>query len=93
MEVYENKSRRIKTSVLNEALQEMLQKYPPPAHRGKLIKIKYVTQLPTHFPAFAFFCNHPKHVPGSYKNFLENQLRERFNFSGVPLTLYFRDKS
>ncbi len=93
LKVYENRSHRIKTSVLNEALEEMLNKYPPPAHRGKLIKIKYVTQLPTHFPSFAFFCNHPKHVPGSYKNYLENQLRERFDFSGVPLTLYFRDKS
>lgn len=92
MEVYDNRSRRIKTSVLNEALEEMITKYPPPAHRGKLIKIKYVTQLPMHYPSFAFFCNHPNHVTESYKNYLENQLRERFNFKGVPLTLFFRDK-
>lgn len=92
MEVYENRKRRIKTSVLNEALGEMLTKYPPPAHRGKLIKIKYVTQLPLHYPSFVFFCNHPNHVTEGYRNYLENQLRERFNFSGVPLTLFFRDK-
>ncbi len=92
MEVYKNRSQRIKTSELNEVLEEMLTKFPPPAHRGKLIKIKYLTQLPTHFPAFAFFCNYPKHITGAYKNYLENQLRSRYNFSGVPLTLYFRKK-
>ncbi len=92
MEVYKNRTQKIKTSELNEALQEMMTKYPPPAYRGKLIKIKYVTQLPTHYPAFAFFCNHPKHVTGSYKNYLENQLRDRYDFKGVPLTLFFRDK-
>lgn len=92
MEVHKNRTKRIKTSVLNEALHEMMIKYPPPAYRGRLIKIKYVTQLPLHYPAFAFFCNHPKHVTASYKNYLENQLRERFDFKGVPLSLIFKEK-
>ena len=91
-DVYQNKTRRIKTSVLNDALQEMLAKYPPPSHRGKMIKIKYVTQLPTKYPAFAFFCNHPKHVKENYKNYLENQLRSRFDFSGVPIAVIFKEK-
>jgi len=91
-EVYKNKTKRIKTSVLNENLEEMLSKFPPPAHRGRMIKIKYVTQLPTKYPAFAFFCNHPKHVKENYRNYLENQLRERFGFTGVPLSIFFRDK-
>lgn len=92
MDVFKNRTQKIKTSALNDALQEMMIKYPPPAYRGKLIKIKYVTQLPTHYPAFAFFCNHPKHVTESYKNYLENQLRDRYDFKGVPLTLFFREK-
>ena len=90
--VYNNKKRRIKTSTLNDFLQEITAKYPPPSHRGKMIKIKYVTQLPTKYPAFAFFCNHPKHVKESYRNYLENQLRERFEFTGVPLSVIFKDK-
>ncbi len=91
-EVYENRKQKIKTSVLNDALQEMISKFPPPAYRGKMIKIKYVTQLPTHFPSFAFFTNYPKYIQGSYKNYLENQLRQRFNFSGVPISIFFRSK-
>lgn len=91
-EVYTNKTKRIKTSVLNEALEEMLSKYPPPAHRGKMIKIKYVTQLPTKYPAFAFFCNYPKHVKENYRNYLENQLRDRFGFTGVPISVVFKEK-
>ncbi len=91
-EVYVNKTRRIKTSVLNEALQEMLAKFPPPSHRGRIIKIKFVTQLPTKYPAFAFFCNHPKHVKENYRNYLENQLRERYDFTGVPISVFFREK-
>ena len=91
-QVFQNKRQRIKTSVLNDILQEILVKYPPPSHRGKMIKIKYVTQLPTKYPAFAFFTNHPKHIKESYKNYLENQLRERFNFTGVPLTIVFKEK-
>ena len=92
LEVYENRSQKIKTSKLNEVLQEAIERYPPPSHRGRLIKIKYVTQLPTYYPAFAFFCNNPKHVKESYRNYLENQLRKNFNFSGVPIGIYFRKK-
>ena len=91
--VYENRQRKIATSKLNEVMQEAMERNPPPAHRGKFIKIKYVTQLPTYFPAFAFFCNYPKHVKDSYKQYLENQLRETFDLSGVPIAIYFRSKS
>lgn len=91
-EVYQNKTQRIKTSVLNDILQEMIAKYPPPSHRGKMIKIKYVTQLPVKYPAFAFFCNHPNHVKENYRHYLENQLRERFNFTGVPISIVFKEK-
>ena len=91
--VYENRQRKITTSKLNEVMQEAMERNPPPAHRGKFIKIKYVTQLPTYFPAFAFFCNYPKHVKDSYKQYLENQLREHFDLSGVPIAIYFRSKS
>ncbi len=92
MEVSENRQKKITTSVLNEVMQEVIQKTPPPNHRGKVIKIKYITQLPTYFPSFAFFCNAPKHVKESYKNFLENQMREKFNFTGVPINIFFREK-
>jgi GTPase len=92
MAVYANRSRKIKTSELNEFMQEAMERIPPPAHRGKYIKIKYVTQLPTPFPAFAFFCNHPKHVKESYKNYLENTIRGKWEFSGTPIQIYFRDK-
>ena len=92
LEVYENRNRKIKTSQLNEIMQEAIERYPPPVHRGRLVKIKYVTQLPTYYPAFAFFCNNPKHVKENYKNYLENQLRKHFNFSGVPIGVFFRKK-
>ena len=92
LEVYENRSRKISTSKLNEVMLEAIERYGPPAHRGKFIKIKYVTQLPTYFPAFAFFCNHPKHVKENYRNYLENQLRANFNFTGVPIAVFFRKK-
>ncbi len=92
LEVFENRNRKIKTSHLNEVMQEAIERYPPPAHRGKFIKIKYVTQLPTYFPAFAFFCSNPKHIKESYKNYLENQLREHFDFTGVPVSVFFRKK-
>lgn len=90
--VHENRSRKIKTSILNEFLQEAMLKNPPPSHRGRYIKIKYVTQLPTYYPAFAFFCNYPQHVKESYRLFLENQLRANFNFTGVPIGIFFRKK-
>lgn len=92
-EVYENKNRRIKTSVLNEFLDEVTRKTPPPSHRGRMIKLKYVTQLPTKYPAFAFFCNYPKHIKESYRNYLENQLRKKFTFTGVPISIVFKSKS
>ena len=92
MQVHKNRTQKIKTSVLNEVMQEAIEKYPPPAHRGRLIKIKYVTQLPTYFPSFAFFCNHPKHVKESYRHYLENQLRDSFEFTGVPINVHFREK-
>lgn len=92
LEVYENRSRKIKTSELNDIMLEAIERYPPPVHRGRLVKIKYVTQLPTYYPAFAFFCNNPKHVKENYKNFLENQLRKNYNFTGVPIGIFFRKK-
>lgn len=92
LQVHENRTRKIKTSELNEYLLEAIEKFPPPAYRGKYIKIKYVTQLPLYYPAFAFFCNDPKHVRESYKNYLENQLRKRYNFTGVPISIFFRQK-
>ena len=92
IEVYENRSRKIKTSELNEVLLEVMEKQPPPSHRGHFIKIKYITQLPTYYPAFAFFTNHPKHVKDSYRNFLENQIRKHFKFTGAPMSIYFRQK-
>jgi len=92
LEVFENRARKIKTSVLNEAMQKEIERYPPPAHRNRKVSIKYMSQLPTPYPAFVFYCNHPKHVLDSYKQFLENRLREHFTFTGVPLTIFFREK-
>lgn len=92
IEVNTNRTRKIKTSELNDYLQEVMERNPPPAHRGRYIKIKYVTQLPLYYPAFAFFCNHPQHIKESYRNFLENKLRERYDFTGVPISIFFRDK-
>lgn len=92
LEVYENRTQKILTSKLNDTLLPFIERYPPPSHRGLYIKIKYITQLPTHTPSFAFFCNHPKHVKESYKRFLENKLRESFNFTGVPVNIFMRQK-
>lgn len=92
LHVYENRTRRITTSKLNEVMLEAIEQFHPPAHRGHFIKIKYVTQLPTYYPAFAFFCNHPEHVKEPYKNYLENQLRKHFDFTGTPIGIFFREK-
>jgi len=92
LEVYDNRQRKIKTSELNQIMLEAIERTPPPAYRGRFIKIKYVTQLPTYYPAFAFFCNSPKHIKESYRNYLENQLRKNFNFTGVPISVFFRNK-
>jgi GTP-binding protein len=92
LDVHENRSRKIRTSELNEYILDAIDRNPPPSHKGRFAKIKYVTQLPTYFPAFAFFCNNPKYVKESYKGFLENQLRKKYNFTGVPIGIFFRKK-
>lgn len=92
LEVYSNKQRKIPTSQLNEVMLKAIEIHHPPVVRGNPIKIKYVTQLPTHVPSFAFFCNFPDDIKQPYKNYLENQLRENFHFSGVPVRLFFRKK-
>lgn len=92
IEVYKNKSRRIPTSELNEVMLPIIQQTPPPVVKDKVIKIKFITQLPTSFPAFAFFCNLPQYSKDSYKRFLENRIREKWNFSGVPMEIFFRKK-
>jgi len=90
--VYENYSRKIQTSVLNDEMLPEIENYPPPAWKGKYIKIKYLTQLPTRSPSFAFFCNLPQYVKEPYKRFLENKLRSKFDFSGCPVQIYLRQK-
>jgi GTP-binding protein len=92
LEVYDNKQRKVPTSELNETMLKSIAAYQPPVVRGNPIRIKYVTQLPTHVPSFAFFCNYPDDVKQPYKNYLENQLRQHFNFTGVPVRLFFRKK-
>ena len=92
LEVYENKKKKVATSKLNEVMLKAVEQYHPPVVRGNAIKIKYVTQLPTHTPSFAFFCNYPDDVKTPYKNYLENKLRENFDFKGVPVRLFFRKK-
>ncbi|MEI8059675.1 MAG: ribosome biogenesis GTPase Der, partial [Ferruginibacter sp.] len=92
LEVYENRLRKIPTSQLNEVMLKAIEGYHPPVVRGNSIKIKYVTQLPVHTPTFAFFCNYPDDVKAPYKNYLENQLREHFKLTGVPVRLFFRKK-
>ncbi len=90
--VYENKSRRIPTSQLNEVMLKAISSYHPPVVRGNVVKIKYMTQLPTYTPSFAFFCNFPDDIKTPYRNYLENQLRQSFNFKGVPIRIFFRKK-
>lgn len=92
LEVFENKSRHIPTSKLNEILLPEIERYPPPMSRGHSVRIKFITQLPTETPAFAFFANHPDAIKGPYKQFLENKLRSNFNYTGVPVRIFFRKK-
>ncbi|MBR4818124.1 MAG: ribosome biogenesis GTPase Der, partial [Bacteroidales bacterium] len=90
--VADNYRRRIPTAQLNEALLPIIEETPPPSWKGKYIKVKYITQLPTKFPAFAFFCNLPQYIKDPYKRFLENQLRECFDLTGCPVQIYCRQK-
>lgn len=90
--VYDNYSRKIPTARLNEALLPVIEETPPPSIKGKYVKIKYVTQLPTRFPAFAFFCNLPQYIKEPYKRFLENKLRENFELTGCPIQIFCRQK-
>ncbi len=91
-QVNQNRNRKISTSELNEVMLQVIKDNPPPALKGKYVKIKYVTQLPIYTPAFAFFCNLPQYVKDPYKRYLENRMRERFDFTGVPIRIFFRKK-
>ncbi len=92
LEVYENKQRKIPTSKLNDIMLKAIEAYHPPVVRGNPIKIKYITQLPTNVPSFAFFSNFPDDIKEPYRNYLENQLRQNFNFTGIPIRIFFRKK-
>ncbi len=92
IEVFESRKTRIATSKLNEAILPEIESYPPPSVKGKYIKIKYATQLPTPYPTFAFFCNLPQYIKEPYQRFIENRLREQFGFEGVPIQIFFRKK-
>lgn len=92
LHVYENRQRKIKTSELNELMLEIIEQTPPPSVKGRYPKFKYVTQLPTHYPSFAFFVNNPNWVRDTYVQFLENQLRQHYDFKGVPIEIYMRSK-
>jgi GTP-binding protein len=91
-QVNQNRNRKISTSALNEVMLQVVKNNPPPALKGKYVKIKYITQLPIHTPAFAFFCNLPQYVKEPYKRYLENRMREKFEFTGVPIRIFFRKK-
>lgn len=91
-QVYQNRSKKISTSTLNDVMLPIIESYPPPALKGKYVKIKYITQIQGVAPMFAFFCNLPQYVKEPYRRFIENKLRENFNFSGVPIQIFFRQK-
>ncbi|MBP6056138.1 ribosome biogenesis GTPase Der [Aquirufa regiilacus] len=92
LEVYENRSQKISTSKLNDVMLEVIQNYPPPAWKGKYIKIKYCTQVSTPYPTFIFFCNLPQYIKESYERYMENQMRKNFKLEGTPISLFFRKK-
>ncbi|MGY2133771.1 ribosome biogenesis GTPase Der [Hymenobacter sp. HD11105] len=92
VQVYQNKTKKVPTSQLNEVMLREIEAHQPPSVKGKMVRIKYVTQLPTHNPVFAFFCNLPQYVKESYTRYLENRLREHFDFTGVPIGIIFRKK-
>ena len=92
LEVFENRSQKVSTSKLNDVMLEVIQNYPPPAWKGKYIKIKYCTQVSTPYPTFIFFCNLPQYIKESYERYLENQMRKAFKLEGTPISLFFRKK-
>ena len=92
MAVYKNRSKKIITRKFNECMLPIIEKTPPPAYKGKYVKIKFCTQLPSSFPQFAFFCNLPQYIKDPYKRFLENKIREIYDFNGVPIRIFFRKK-
>jgi len=92
VEVYNNRNKKIITRKFNDVMLPLIEAYPPPAYKGKYVKIKFCTQLPTRYPQFAFFCNLPQYVKDPYKRYLENKIREEFNFTGVPITVFMRKK-
>ena len=92
LQVYANRTQKIKTSELNRIMLEAIENYPPPSLKGKYVNIKYITQLPTHAPSFAFYCNLPQYVKDPYKRYLENQIRENWKFTGVPIQIFMRKK-
>ena len=92
IEVYDNRSRKIPTSQLNKIMLPLVEAFPPPSLKGKSVRIKYITQLPTYTPCFAFFCNLPQYIKEPYKRFLENKLRANFQLTGVPISIMFRSK-
>jgi GTP-binding protein len=92
MKVYENRRRKIPTSQLNEVMLPLIESTPPPALKGKHIKIKYITQIPSAYPTFAYFCNFPQYIKDPYRRFIENRMRENFELSGAPVKIYFRKK-
>ena len=92
MDVYKNRKNNIVTRKFNDALLPIIQKNPPPAYKGKYVKIKFCTQLPSSYPQFAFFCNLPQYIKDPYKRFLENKIREIYDFNGVPINIFFRKK-
>ncbi len=92
IEVYDNMNQKISTSTLNDVMLKVIESYPPPSMKGKLVKIKYITQLPTKSLSFAFFCNLPQYIKAPYQRYLENKMREHFNLDGVPFNIFFRKK-
>jgi len=92
VKVFENRIKKISTNELNKVMLAILETSPPPSIKGKFIKIKFVNMLPTYKPTFVFYCNHPQYIKEPYKRFVENRLREKFDFSGVPIQLFFRKK-
>ncbi|MEM7375505.1 MAG: ribosome biogenesis GTPase Der [Bacteroidota bacterium] len=91
-QVYDNRQKQVSTSELNEVMLAAVARHHPPSHRGRIIRIKYITQIPASTPTFLFFTNHPQHVKESYRRYLENQLRDHFGFTGVPINIFFRKK-